>query len=113
MCRRNLRHTSLPLWILATRYVIVFLIHGSTSVFPKVLFLGIAIVFCPPPSRIQPIAVDEPEDVVEEEDDTISRPQARFERLCNQILDAAMYPRKQKKQVCNKGLCPAIPIRAI
>lgn len=50
------------------------------------------------------ISVDESEDVVEdrEDDDTIARPQTRFERLCDQILDVAMYPRKQKKQVGNK-----------
>ena len=32
----------------------------------------------------------------------VTPPQTCFVRICNQILDAAMHPRKQKKQVRNK-----------
>ena len=54
------------------------------------------------------ISVDESEE--KEFDGTVTRPQTRFERLCDQILDAAMHPRKQKKQV-RKRASPAIPIK--
>lgn len=54
------------------------------------------------PDPANDISLDESEDVVEEEDDTMARPQTRSERLCDQILNAPMHSRKEKKHVNNK-----------